>query len=496
MEVAINELLSGESQYVEYKRERSQNAKSYVKSIVAFANARGGTILFGVDGETNEIVGVPDDTLFEDMDAISNAVMDSIEPSVTPNIYIEKVEGKSLIVVEVPFGQKCPYFIKSEGLARGVYVRVGATTRPADLEWSRELVLENAPGGYDRTIRRGYETTEEAIEALCDKMFNVALSRCKSEEERESVRRVSVSQLLLWGVLKEREGEILPTVAFSLLSGDGEVHAWVQCGIFRGETRSVFIDRREFEGSVIDLVEQTYQYVLAKINMGADLDGLVRRDVYELPMWPVRELITNAILHRSYLEPGATQVALYDDRLEISSPGGIVRGFTMEKMLSGGSKPRNEALAQAFRYVKLVEGWGSGVPRAVKEIEEYGLRTPEFKDIDGLIRVNIFRRRTRDAFAHSGAKTTNTDKTPINTDKTPINTDKTPINDEKVLCAATRREREILGFVERSEMVSNADVAMFLGLGPDRVKEILRSMTQRGLLVRLGEKKGTRYRLP
>lgn len=256
----------------------------------------------------------------------------------------------------------------------------------------------------------------------------------------------------------------------------------MQCGIFRGETRSVFIDRREFEGSIIDLVEQAYQYVLAKINMGADLDGLVRRDVYELPMWPVRELITNAVLHRSYLEPGATQVALYDDRLEISSPGGIVRGFTMEKMLSGGSKPRNEALAQAFRYMKLVEGWGSGVPRAIKEIEEYGLRTPEFKDIDGLIRVNIFRGRTRDTLAHSGVKITNTDKTPI--------------KDRKVPCAATGREREILAFVERSEMVSNADVAMFLGLGPDRVKEILRSMTQRGLLVRLGEKKGTRYRLP
>ena len=100
--MAINELLSGESQYVEYKRERSQNAKSYVKSVVAFANARGGTILFGVDGETTEIVGVPDDALFEDMDAISNAVMDSVEPSIVPNIYIEKVEGKDPgIVIEV-----------------------------------------------------------------------------------------------------------------------------------------------------------------------------------------------------------------------------------------------------------------------------------------------------------------------------------------------------------------------------------------------------------
>ena len=488
MEVAINELLSGESQYVEYKRERAQNAKSYVKSVVAFANARGGTILFGVDGETNEIVGVPDDTLFEDMDAISNAVMDSVEPSIVPNIYIEKVEGKNLIVVEVPYGQKCPYFIKSEGLERGVYVRVGATTRPADLEWSRELVLENAPGGYDRTIRRGYEVSDESIETLCDKMFNVALSRCRSDEERESVRRVSMSQLLSWGVLKEREGEILPTVAFSLLSGDGVVHAWVQCGIFRGETRSVFIDRREFEGSVIDLVEQAYQYVLAKINIGADLDGLVRRDVYELPMWPVRELITNAILHRSYLEPGATQVALYDGRLEISSPGGIVRGFTMEKMLSGGSKPRNEVLAQAFRYMKLVEGWGSGVPRAIKEIEEYGLRTPEFEDIDGLIRVNIFRRQEH-------FQQTPQVKKPIETDRKPIETDRKPI-EGKPSASQGEREQIVLEFIRKYGSASNSDLAEQLGLGPDRTKAVLRQMVKEGLLKKTGEKRYTRYLLP
>ena len=96
------------------------------------------------------------------------------------------------------------------------------------------------------------------------------------------------------------------------------------------------------------------------MNMGANLGGLVRREVYELPEWSVREIITNAVVHRS-----SVQVALYDDRLEVSSPGGIVRGFSLDRAFSGQSHPRNEALAQAFLYMGLIEGWGSGLPRVL-----------------------------------------------------------------------------------------------------------------------------------
>ena len=348
----IKELLAGESQYVEYKRERPDNARSYLKTVVAFANARGGTLVFGVDDKTHEVVGIPRETLYSDMDAIANAISDAIQPAVYPDITAQYADGKNLILVSVPYGKSVPYAIAAEGVPDGVYVRVGATTRHADDGWVRELVVENSPEGYDRLPRRGYVVDNDAIDSLCERMYEVALERRPVGVPASDVRRVGREQLMRWGVLCERNSEVLPTVAFSLLSGDGRISSSIQCAVFRGTTRSTIIDRREFEGSVIDQFEDAYQYVLSKLNMGAAFGaGSARADVYELPHLVVREAIANAVIHRSYLSDEKIQILLFDDRLEVTSPGGIVRGLTLSRILEGASKARNHALVFAFAYI-------------------------------------------------------------------------------------------------------------------------------------------------
>ena len=90
-------------------------------------------------------------------------------------------------------------------------------------------------------------------------------------------------------------------------------------------------------------------------------DDLRRYSLEELEN--IRELIANAVAHRSYLEPGNIQVALYDDRLEITSPGMLLNNVTIEKMIEGYSRPRNPAIARAFAYMKIIEKWGTGIPR-------------------------------------------------------------------------------------------------------------------------------------
>ena len=120
---------------------------------------------------------------------------------------------------------------------------------------------------------------------------------------------------------------------------------------------------------------------------------MYRQDVYELPTDSIRELIANAVAHRSYLEPGNIQVALYDDRLEITSPGMLLNNVTIEKMIEGYSRPRNPAIARAFAYMKIIEKWGTGIPRLFAACEEYGLPKPELIDFDGDFRVNMYRKR-------------------------------------------------------------------------------------------------------
>lgn len=198
--------------------------------------------------------------------------------------------------------------------------------------------------------------------------------------------------LLSWGILTEVQGEMFPTNAFVLLTGKMRMQPIIQCGLFKGKDRAYFVDRREFDGPIQNQVDMAYQYVLEKINMGMQIHGIYRQDVYELPTDSVRELIANAVAHRSYLEPGNIQVAIFDDRLEVTSPGMLLNNVSIKKMMEGYSKPRNPAIANAFAYMKIIEKWGTGIPRIFRECTEYGLPEPELIDFDGDFRVNMYRK--------------------------------------------------------------------------------------------------------
>ncbi|WP_296875715.1 ATP-binding protein [Thomasclavelia sp.] len=125
--------------------------------------------------------------------------------------------------------------------------------------------------------------------------------------------------------------------------------------MFKGTTKAIFIDKREFNGPIQKQIEQAYQFVLRNIRLGAKIEGIYREDIYEIPPAIIRELLINSAVHRSYLDHGNIQVAIYDDRLEITFPGKLPLGQTIEKMKQGYSKIRNEALANTFSYINLIE---------------------------------------------------------------------------------------------------------------------------------------------
>ncbi len=502
----LNDLFGGESDCIEYKVARPKDAKKYLRTVVAFANGHGGCLVFGVDDKSREVVGIADEEVPQEMDAIANAIGDACAPTIVPSIYARTVDGKSVIVVEVAAGQQVPYYLKSLGLERGVYTRVGATSRPADLDYAREIMVENSPRGFDRMPNRDVELTEAGVEALCARMRDVALENSRDERERRAVKPVTKNQLIKWGVILEREGELLPTNAYALLTGEGYEFAWrVQCGVFRGTGRSVFLDRREFDGSVVDQVEQAYQYVLSKINMGANFDQLVRRDEYEIPMWPIRELITNAILHRSYLISSCVQVCLFDDRLEISSPGGLKRGLTLQKALDGRSEIRNHALAQAFHYMRLIENWGTGLRRARDQIVAFGLREPEFLVDDEDFRVNVYR-MSLDEFGKRldplhgnrnavGDGSTVEENSAINRRLATIG-DKSAINRRLAAIGGEKRAREVLSMLYDTPSITTREVGVKLGLKPSRARDVLAALVDAGLLERRGSNRNAHYVLP
>lgn len=206
-------------------------------------------------------------------------------------------------------------------------------------------------------------------------------------------------------------------------------------------------------------------------------------------MAPLQKVLSLA--HRSYVERSSVQVALYDDRLEVSSPGGIVRGFSLDRALSGQSRPRNEALAQAFLYMGLIEGWGSGIPRIMHEFEERGLRAPEFQDIDGMLRVNM-RRPTAEQFAaflHGWAVTDSSGLAPDNNSDNKDNKDIKSDNKLDGRQDVTSEEEALLALIREDPSITQARMAELLGLSRSTVALMLARLQQAGLVRREGSRK-------
>ncbi len=500
--MSIEEILAGESKNVEFKESLPEKSIKYMKSVVAFANGTGGKIIFGIADKTREVVGFAKEDVFEKMDAIANAVSDSCEPAIIPDISLQTIDGKTVIVVEISEGRQRPYYIKALGRDGGVYVRVAGTTRLADEYMIKELLFEGSNRYYDQALCTGLNITDEDIDALCKAMKEQAIKNAHTEEQKASIKDVGRQQLRSWGVLIERDGKDYPSNAFAILTGNAGLHVATQCGVFKGTTKAVFVDRREYTGPLWEQIDEAFQFVLRNIHLGATIVGIYRQDVYEIPPDAIRELIINAMVHRSYLDHGTIQVAVYDNRLEITSPGKLPMGQTMERMKEGYSKIRNEALAHAFAYMNLIEHWGSGIPRIIDKVKAAGLREPEFIGGEVDLRINIYRGQveTKD---HNDF--INANKVPDTTGKVPNSADGVPDTVEKVSDSAEKmpdtmaklpdneQEQQIFKYVLKNNSITTAKAAELLGVKQRRARAVLMNMVESAYLRKEGAARSTIY---
>lgn len=215
-----------------------EKSEKNMKTVVAFANGRGGRIVFGIDDKTLEIVGM--------------------------DVAMQTVKDKTVIVVEVFPGAERPYYIKSQGVLEGTYVRVAGTTRHVEDYMLRELMLEGKNRYYDSEICQNMAVADSEIEELRKSMKETAIRNTWQDSEKAKIKDVTKNVLISWGVLKEEGGEVYPTNAYALLTGRMFQQPVIQCGVFKGTNRAHFVDRREFEGSIQEQMEAAYQYVLEK----------------------------------------------------------------------------------------------------------------------------------------------------------------------------------------------------------------------------------------
>jgi len=141
----------------------------------------------------------------------------------------------------------------------------------------------------------------------------------------------------------------------------------LRCAVFMTTESSTIIDRHDFDGDILELIEEAQKYILKNIHIGMRLEGMRRVDVPEIAVEALREAIINAFCHRDYYDPDYIQMAIFKDRVEIRNPGKLFGNLTIDDLRKGNvSQRRNPLIANLFRRIEMVEAWGRGMPLILK----------------------------------------------------------------------------------------------------------------------------------
>ena len=265
------------------------------------------------------------------------------EPQIMFDITAEMVGDAQLLIVNVFPGNASPYFIKSLGKENGTFIRLGATTRNADWTALEELSNRGRHVYYDEFPCTSVKVEDSDSDYLC-KDFSERADRKITRKDLEKFN-------LIIGNNKD-----VATNAYTILLGKHDYTSWIQCARFCGTERVDFLDKKEYEGPLCEQIDGAYKFVLNYLSMAVEIDGVVHREKYELPNKAIRELIINAVIYRNYQMSSSVQVAIYDDRVEISSPGSIYGSLTLEEALIGRSSIRNKTLARTLEKIDVLEG--------------------------------------------------------------------------------------------------------------------------------------------
>ena len=353
-----------ESYTVELKRELNTDFK---KEIIAFANSDGGEIYIGVD-DNGKVIGI--DNAEKTMEAIGNMIRDGIKPDLTAYTSIEEIKEKELSVIRVTVlrGTKRPYHLTDKGLkSTGVFVRHGISSVPATDEMIREMLRESGGVAFDKSRCINQELT-----------FNYA-----ENFFLESGVAFGTEQKRTLGLI---DADGYYTNAALLISDQCE-HS-IKCAVYDGTGKTTFKMRKEYNGSILKQMNEAYEYISLSNNLNSTFDGLKRVEHPDYPEFAVREALINAIVHRDYDYSGSIIVNIFDDRIEIVSLGGLVKGITVEDIKNGISQARNTIIANVFYRLKLIESYGTGIKRIVEAYQKQALQ-PSFNPATASFAVTL-----------------------------------------------------------------------------------------------------------
>lgn len=398
---------------------------TFLKTVSAFSNYNGGEIYFGIDDNGN-VKGIAD--VKQSCLDIENKINDSISPQ--PDYTLE-IQKDSTIKLTVKSGIHKPYLYKSKAYKRNDTATIEVDT----LEFSR-LILE---GKNIRFEELPYNEQKLTFEVLHQKL--------KESIQIETFNKDTLKTLNLYdnnngynnaaGLLADRNH----------FPGIDIVKFGQNISVIQKRATIENISILEVYDKAIDMFRDYYQYEI--------IEGAERKNVEKIPEAAFREAIANALIHRAWDIESQIRVLMFDDRIEVISPGGLPSGITEDEYLSGKiSVLRNRNLANVFYRLGFVEIFGTGITR-IKQLYEAGLRKPDFEVSENTIKIML------------------------------------PVFEENM--NLTEDERTVYKILSRTVLKSISEIAPYVSFGKSKTIQILKDLIQKGIVTDEGKGRGTKY---
>lgn len=444
-------MLFRESETVELKEVVVDDIK---KEIIAFANCDGGKLYIGVRDD-GTVIGL--DNADSVSLQISNMVRDAIKPDITMFLHYETIveNGKNVVAVDIQRGTDRPYYLAKKGMRpEGVYVRQGYSSVPAT----------------DTAIRRMIKETDgDRFEAM--RCLNQDLTFEATKKEFELRKTDFGPQQMRTLKLIDQDG-LYSNLA--LLLSDQCVHT-IKVAVFQGTDQTIFKDRREFTGSLMQQMNEVYDFIDFRNQTRATIEKLYRVDVRDYPEVAVREALLNLLVHRDYSFSASAFISIYEDRIEFVSIGGLMPGIDLEDVMVGISVCRNQDLANVFYRLHLIEAYGTGMGKIMKAYESMQVK-PVIETTKNAFKIIL---------PNINAKYETENATVKTKSDTPVT-----VHTEKEL---SNEEEKILEYARKYGAITRNDVIGLLEVSASTAARVIRKMVKTNLLEQKGKARNTHY---
>lgn len=420
------------------------------KEIIAFANCDGGTVYVGV-ADDGKVLGV--ENADECALQISNMVRDAVKPDVTMFIHYETLEcdGKAVVAVNIQRGTNRPYYLAKKGLRpEGVYVRQGYSSVPATDTAIRQMIKETDGDSFENMRSINQALTFEATKKEFEKR-NVVFG----QPQMQTLKIVSADGIY---------------TNLGLLLSEQCLHT-IKAAVFEGINQNVFKDRREFSGSLMQQLNDVYDYIDFHNQTHATFRKLLRIDTRDYPEVAVREALLNTLVHRDYSFRASTLISIYDDRIEFVSIGGLLPGLELDDLMMGVSVCRNPHLANVFYRLQLIEAYGTGMKKIMGAYAN-ALVQPKIKTTNNAFKIIL-----------------------PNVNFTPKAAEVHKDFEKAADLALDSNEEKVLKFLREHLMITRKETQTLLEVSQSTAGRILKAMVDSGRIKQIGGSRTTRYEL-